>query len=69
MCEFCKDYEGMKETIEEMSAPEPNLEEKMCAALVARTWKRNKNQWGGRMTFEPRELNFCPECGKKLANA
>ena len=62
MCKFCKQLEQVKDTDRYYS--KPNCKTEYKSAFL--TYNYYKEYPTGTCTYGGYELNFCPECGKKI---
>lgn len=61
-CKFCEIFEDIERTHNQMEG----FSKKYTCALISETY-RGKD-YKGRTTYGSMELNYCPECGRKLKN-
>ena len=62
MCKFCALMKQVKDTHDYYKKPNYTFE--INVALVSNNYY--KNDYTGSCTHHNQELNFCPECGKKI---
>ena len=72
MCKFCEAMEANRKVDAITKKHEPEMERRYSVAIVTRIFKKGSfGPRGSSTDYRHRgcgyELNFCPECGKKLA--
>lgn len=61
-CSFCELLKDVRARL--FCTGEVNTTFECKAALVVEDSRRS--EFGGKINYNPRQLNFCPECGRKL---
>ena len=72
MCKFCEAMESRRRADTILKKHEPDMEHRYSVAIVSRMFfKGRKGCHGSSTDYRYRgcgyALNFCPECGRKLA--
>ena len=72
MCKFCEAMESHRRVDTILKKHDPDMEHRYSVAIVSRTFlKGRKGSRGSSTDYRYRgcgyALNFCPECGRKLA--
>jgi hypothetical protein len=67
-CSFCELLKDVKERAAVYAARQPRINEDHTTECKATLIVENScnGELGGRTSYNPRELNFCPSCGRKL---
>lgn len=71
MCKFCKAMERKRGSDTVLKITDPDIERRYSVAIITRIFiKGQKGSRGTVVDYRYRgcgyELNFCPECGRKL---
>ena len=72
MCKFCEAMETYRKADTILKKHEPDMDHRYSVAIVRRIFfKGRKGCHGSSTDYRSRgcgyEMNFCPECGRKLA--
>ena len=72
MCKFCETMESHRKVDAILKEHDPDMEHRYSVAIVTRIFFKGRKGCQGASTDYRHlgcgyELNFCPECGRKLA--